>query len=136
VITRPHIVLASIGTDGDIYPFLGLGIELRARGYEVTLATHERFADRAANAGIEFCLLLSDAEFDEVLTRPDFWHPIKGPIMMARWGARLLRRQYEVLSALAATNPQSSSRTRACSRHGSFRKSSAFHWSAWFFSRG
>jgi rhamnosyltransferase subunit B len=105
VSSPPQIVLASIGTDGDIYPFLGLGVELRARGYDVTLAASEHFANRAANAGIGFCQFLSSAEFDEVLTRTDFWHPIKGPIMLARWGVRLLRRQYEVLSALVATKP-------------------------------
>src|SRR6185503_1277976 len=98
---RPQVCLASLGTDGDIYPFLGLGTELRARGYDVTLAAIEGFADRAAEAGIEFCPLASNAEFAEVLDQPQFWHATKGPILIARWGARLLHRQYELLSKLA-----------------------------------
>jgi rhamnosyltransferase subunit B len=89
-------------TDGDIYLFLGVGIELRTRGYDVTLATSEHFGDRVANASIGFSPFISDAEFDEVLTQPDFWHPIRGAHLVARWGVRFLRRQYDALSALVA----------------------------------
>ncbi len=102
---RGQVILATLGTDGDVYPFLALGVELRARGYQATLATNESFADRARSAGLEFCPLVSIPEFEEVLNQPAFWHPIQGPAMMARWGARLLRRQYEVLSGLAAAQP-------------------------------
>src|SRR5437867_11158756 len=96
-----HVVLPCMGTDGDIYPFLALGAELRTRGYDVTLATSEAFAARAAKAGLGFCSLFSTGEFEAVLCKPEFWHPIKGPIVIGRWGARFLRRQYEVLSDLA-----------------------------------
>jgi UDP:flavonoid glycosyltransferase YjiC (YdhE family) len=102
---RPHIVLASIGTDGDIYPFLALGIALRARGYDVTLAASEPFAARATKAGLESCLLWSHADFESLLNQPEFWHPLKGPLLLARWGARLLPRQYELLSALVSSRP-------------------------------
>src|SRR5216110_699926 len=103
--TKPRVILVSIGTDGDINPFLALGIELRARGYEVALLTIEAFAERAAKAGIEFHSLLSNAEFEVALHQPAFWHPVKGPIMLARWGAKFLRRQYEQLAALASAKP-------------------------------
>src|SRR6185369_11286107 len=36
-----HAILASIGTDGDIVPYVGLGAELRKRGHRVTLAVAE-----------------------------------------------------------------------------------------------
>src|SRR5215475_16168121 len=100
-----HVVLTSIGTDGDVYPFLGLGAELRARGYSVTLVTNEGFSDRAREAGIGFCSLFADREFEAILGNPAFWHPIQGPVVLARWGARRLYRQYEVLSALAQSRP-------------------------------
>lgn len=35
------IVLATFGSLGDLYPFLGLGLELARRGCTVTIATHE-----------------------------------------------------------------------------------------------
>ena len=37
-----HVLLASLGTDGDVFPFIGLGRTLRARGHRVTLVSGER----------------------------------------------------------------------------------------------
>jgi rhamnosyltransferase subunit B len=82
-----------------------LGEELRARGHEVTLAANEDFAERATDTGIGFCSLVSNREFEQVLGKTEFWHPIKGPVMMARWGAQFLSRQYDVLTALAMAKP-------------------------------
>jgi len=61
-----HAILVGIGTDGDVYPFLALGTELRGRGYRVTLASHEHFAQRAREGGLEFDALVSDAETREL----------------------------------------------------------------------
>ena len=36
-----HVILATVGTDGDVFPHLGLGCALRARGHRVTLAGPE-----------------------------------------------------------------------------------------------
>jgi len=90
-------ILASIGTDGDVYPFIALGKELRTRGFRVTLASHEHFARTAGQAGLDFKALVSDRETRELLEPPDFWHPLKGPFVIGRWGARLLKRHYETL---------------------------------------
>jgi rhamnosyltransferase subunit B len=96
-----HAILASVGTDGDVYPFVGLGTSLRARGHGVTLVAPEHFRGLAAERGFAFRALVSDAEMQEVLTDPDFWHPLKGPTVVARWGVRFLERQYALLAELA-----------------------------------
>jgi len=99
-----HAILASIGTDGDLYPFLGLGLALRARGCEVTLATHQHFQAHARAGGLNFYPLVSDAETNQLLAQPDFWHPVKGAFVIGRWGVPMLQRQYEALKALALTS--------------------------------
>ena len=38
-----HVILATVGTDGDVFPHLGLGATLRARGHQVTLAAPETY---------------------------------------------------------------------------------------------
>jgi UDP:flavonoid glycosyltransferase YjiC (YdhE family) len=96
-----HVLLASVGTDGDVYPYVGLGARLRARGHRVTLAANERFRTLATGHGLAFRALLSDAEMDEVLAHPDFWHPLKCAPLMARWGVRFLPRQYALVAELA-----------------------------------
>lgn len=92
-----HAVLATVGTDGDIFPFLGLGRILRARGHRVTLATHEHFASRAAAAGLEFCALVSNAETEDLLARASLWNPIRGPQTIAAWGRPMMRRHHAEL---------------------------------------
>jgi len=94
--------VASVGTDGDLYPFLALGREFQRRGFRVTLASHEHFRSRANQAGLEFESLVSESENEELLGREELWHPIKSGWVIARWGARLVPRQYETLRRLAA----------------------------------
>jgi rhamnosyltransferase subunit B len=96
-----HAILATIGTDGDVFPYLGLGAKLRARGHRVTLATHEPFRARAVDHGFGFQPLVSSEETRDFLNNPDTWHPLKGPGFLARWGAGLIGRQYGLLAELA-----------------------------------
>ena len=98
-----HAMLATVGTDGDLFPFLGLGRELHARGHRVTLATHEHFASRAAAAGLEFCALVSDAETEDLLAQADLWHPLRGPQTIAAWGRPMMRRHHAELRRLVAS---------------------------------
>jgi rhamnosyltransferase subunit B len=95
-----HAVLTSLGTDGDVLPYVGLGRMLRARGHRVTLVTSEGYAELAAAHGLEFQSLLSRAETTEIFGHPEFWHPLKGPFIAARGGMRNFQRQYELLAGL------------------------------------
>jgi UDP:flavonoid glycosyltransferase YjiC (YdhE family) len=97
-----HAILATMGTDGDVFPFVGLGGQLRARGHQVTLAAPEPYRDLASSLGLEFRPLVTAEEAGRMLADPDLWHPLRSGPMMARWGAGLLPRQYDLLVALAA----------------------------------
>jgi rhamnosyltransferase subunit B len=97
-----HVILATVGTDGDVFPHLGLGAVLRARGHRVTLAGPEPYRGRADALGIAFCPLVTAAEVSRMLADPDLWHPFRSGLMMARWGAPLVSRHYEALARLAA----------------------------------
>jgi UDP:flavonoid glycosyltransferase YjiC (YdhE family) len=96
-----HVILATVGTDGDVVPHLGLGAALRARGHRVTLAAPEPYRTRVDVLGLEFCPLVTAAEIGRVLADPDMWHPLRSGVMMARWGGPMVPRQYEVLANLA-----------------------------------
>ena len=97
-----HAILASIGTDGDVYPFVALGAVLRRRGYRVTMVANEPFRPVAAEHDLEFAALISAEETHEVLSHPDFWHPLKGAWVVSRWGTRFVGRQYALLAELTA----------------------------------
>jgi UDP:flavonoid glycosyltransferase YjiC (YdhE family) len=91
-----------VGTDGDVYPYLGLGTRLRARGHRVTLVANEHFRALAEEQGLAFCPLVSNEETHELLADPDFWHPLRSASVMSAWGVRFIRRQYTLLAELAS----------------------------------
>src|SRR5262245_51357832 len=95
-----HVIVATVGTDGDVFPHIGLGAALRARGHRVTLAAPEPYRARADSVGIEFCSLVTAAEVGRMLADPNLWRPFRGGVMMARWGGSMLARQYEALASL------------------------------------
>src|ERR1041384_5321050 len=96
-----HALLLSVGTGGDIFPYIGLGRVLRARGHQVTLVAPEDFAAVAGEHDLPFRAVVSLQENHELLSNPDFWHPIKAGRVASRWGMRLLDRQYRLISELA-----------------------------------
>jgi UDP:flavonoid glycosyltransferase YjiC (YdhE family) len=96
-----HVILATVGTDGDVFPHVGLGAALRARGHRVTLAAPEPYRAQAEALGLEFCPLATAAEIGRMLADPDLWHPFRSGWMMARWGGPMVHRQYEALAGLA-----------------------------------
>jgi rhamnosyltransferase subunit B len=55
--TARRIVLATLGSLGDLHPLLGLGIGLRARGHSVLVATSEFYRPRIEALGLEFAPL-------------------------------------------------------------------------------
>lgn len=57
-----HITLLTIGSRGDVQPFVALAAGLQAAGFEVRLATHDRFAPLAAEYGLEFAPIHTDPQ--------------------------------------------------------------------------
>ncbi len=55
-----RIVLTTLGSLGDLHPYLALGSELRARGHAVVIATHPGYRSRAESAGLEFAPVQPD----------------------------------------------------------------------------
>ncbi len=49
-----HIVIATVGSLGDLFPFLAMGQELNARGHRATIATHGIHQSTIEQAGLSF----------------------------------------------------------------------------------
>ncbi|MFC5479572.1 glycosyltransferase [Massilia suwonensis] len=70
-----HVVLVTIGSAGDLFPFLRIALALRAGGHQVSFlgpVQHEPFV---REAGLPFHGLPADPA---VLDHPDLWHPTRG----------------------------------------------------------
>jgi rhamnosyltransferase subunit B len=95
-----HVVLATVGTDGDVFPYIGLGSKLLDRGHRVSIAAPETYRDHISSRGLEFHSLVTIEDVNRMLSHPDLWHPLRSGPMMARWGGAMIPQQYEVLSNL------------------------------------
>ena len=61
------IILTTLGSAGDVFPFLHIGSRLKARGHHVTLLSHCHYRSLAENAGLEFDALDSPKEYSRFL---------------------------------------------------------------------
>ena len=93
-----RVLVVSIGTYGDVLPFIAMAAELGRRGHEVTLASAETFEAPARRAGVPFEPLMSTAEYAGLFDHPDFWRPWLGPQRLFSALPELARPTYEFIA--------------------------------------
>src|SRR5262245_40496195 len=70
---EPTILLCTIGSAGDVNPFIAIGQELRQRGHRVILCTSQYFESHARNAGLEFIGLGTVEDYLSIIEDPKLW---------------------------------------------------------------
>ncbi|MDN4052805.1 glycosyltransferase [Massilia sp. YIM B02763] len=70
-----RFVVVTIGSAGDLFPFLALALALRDRGHRVSFLAPEQHAPYVAPTSLPFTGLPAD---EAVLHDPDLWHPTRG----------------------------------------------------------
>lgn len=82
----PRILLATLGSLGDLHPFIAVGRALRERGYDVRLATSIEYRTRIEAAGLEHAPLVPslDALGDRGRTARRYFSPWFGPGRLLR----------------------------------------------------
>ena len=76
--TKRTILLCTIGSAGDVNPFIAIGQNLIQRGFRVVLITSQYFESQARSAGLEFFGLGSSEDYQSIIQDPDLWSPDKG----------------------------------------------------------
>ena len=102
---RVHAIISSVGTDGDILPYLGVGTQLLARGHRVTFFAAGNYADLIESHGIAFRELIPAERMRALLGNADMWHPFKAARHTARWQPPHIKPQYQMIDAVAAEEP-------------------------------
>lgn len=96
-----HFIVASVGTTGDVHPFIAVALALQRRGHIVSVlfpAVHESLASRA---GLSFHPLGSRDDYLAAVDDPDLWDARKGFGVV--W--RSLRNGLQRLPAFIASLP-------------------------------
>lgn len=70
-----RVIIHTIGSAGDVHPFLGIGSTLQARGHEVFVVTNPAFEPAVLASGLQFRPLGTLELFQQVKDDPDLWHP-------------------------------------------------------------
>jgi rhamnosyltransferase subunit B len=98
-----RIVVASWGSHGDVFPYMGLAIALAKRGHRPVLAIPALYQEAVEREGIEFRPVGPDVDPNDRATIARLMHPVKGTEAILR-GLLMpaLRRSYEELQQAAA----------------------------------
>lgn len=97
-----NVLLFPIGSHGDVHPFVGIGLALKARGHRVTLIANEHFGPLAARVGLDFEMLGTEADFRQALDDPGLWKPMEGFRFVVKYAIlRSLRPIFERIKASA-----------------------------------
>jgi rhamnosyltransferase subunit B len=79
-----HVLLPTLGSSGDVHPFIALGTALRARGHRVTILTNPYFQDLIEAQGLKFLPVGRIEDVDSAIADPDLWHARRGFEVVAR----------------------------------------------------
>ena len=80
---RLHVMLPTLGSSGDVHPFIALGLALKRRGHRATILTNPLFQALIESQGLEFLPLGKLDQAQVAIGNPDVWHLRKGFAIIA-----------------------------------------------------
>lgn len=89
-------LLSPFGSHGDVHPFLGIGVELQKRGYEVKFAVNEFFRELTEATGLPYVEMGEKKLYTELSQDSRIWNPRSSFQVIFREGvAKILTRHIE-----------------------------------------
>jgi UDP:flavonoid glycosyltransferase YjiC (YdhE family) len=79
------LLLVALGSAGDVYPLVGLGQALRARGHRVTLLANGHFEPFSRQFDLGFHEIAPAADYHALVEKPGLWRPISGFRLVTEW---------------------------------------------------
>ena len=96
--TSRDILIAVLGSHGDVHPFIGIGMGLRQRGHRVRVIVNPHFGSIVTGAGLEILPLGTDEEYRLLASHPDLWHPMRGPRYVFEQMCALIPATYQAIA--------------------------------------
>jgi rhamnosyltransferase subunit B len=94
-----RILIAALGSYGDVHPFLALGRELQGRGNEVIMIMPAMYESLTRSLGLEFVPAVTIEQFERFSSKPELWDPIKGFAVVAEGVGESLGWYYQAIVA-------------------------------------
>ena len=97
--SKKNILIATIGSHGDVHPIMALGLGLQQRGHQVTLIASAYFESLVREAGLDFIGLGRPEDYAQTVENPDLWHPTKAFEVVVNYGIRpSIRPIYDIIA--------------------------------------
>lgn len=77
-------LLTTLGSHGDVHPFIALALELKRRGHQALLMTNPMFQAQIARAGVDFAPLTEHADMKDIMANYAVMHPSRGARVVLR----------------------------------------------------
>jgi rhamnosyltransferase subunit B len=98
-LSKKNILIATIGSHGDVHPIMALGLGLQQRGHCVTLIASTYFETLVRDAGLDFIGLGRPEDYAQTVENPDLWHPTKAFEVVVNYGIRpSIRPVYDIIA--------------------------------------
>ena len=99
------VLLPTLGSAGDVHPFLAIGQAMQARGHDVEVMTNPMFADMVQQAGLAFHPVGSAEHFADAMNSPKLWHPVDGfGVFWRRMARHAMEAVYQRIASHAETH--------------------------------
>jgi len=99
-----HFLCSTFGSAGDVFPMLGLALELRKRGHQITFATNAHFEETVRSYGLAFEALGTDEQFKASISHPDLWHPRRSFPLIISMLTPVFKQQYQLHADRASSD--------------------------------
>lgn len=96
-----RVVLATLGSAGDVLPFVAVGSELRSRGHQVSVTANPAFRETVEAAGLELVPTGTVDDYERTTADPGLWSPVRSfRTVVERAAVPAMRPVYEYLGGL------------------------------------
>jgi len=94
-----NVLLVPLGSHGDVHPFVGLGLALKARGHTVRVIVNPFFGPLVEQAGLELIPLGKTSDYTDLAGNPELWNKLNGTKAVLRGIAHFIRPIYSAVVA-------------------------------------
>lgn len=94
-----HVLLVALGSHGDVHPFVGIGLGLRARGRYVSVIANPHFRSLIERVGLGFIPVGTSQEYHELASNPALWRRFGGTRIVLGSLHKTLRPVFEAIAS-------------------------------------
>ncbi|MEL7237273.1 MAG: glycosyltransferase, partial [Planctomycetota bacterium] len=94
-----NVLVLTLGSHGDVHPFVGLGMQLRDLGHRVTVLTNPHFEALVESHGLAFTPVGTKEDFDRFADDPAVWSRTRGGVAVLKALGQFIRVSYDALAS-------------------------------------